>query len=815
MMNLADYRRRRQQLPDFLPWAGLVAPGVVLNKNGSLQRTARFRGPDLDSATEAELIAVSARLNNALKRFGTGWALFIEADRHPADDYPESRFPEAASWVVEEERRAAFLEAGSHFESSFHITFVFLPPPEREAKIERTLLETSSPQRRLDYREVLADFIERTDRALALLDGFMPEIAWIDDAATLTYLHGTISTARHPVKVPDVPFFLDWLIADKDLNGGFEPMLGAHHIRTLTVTGYPDATWPALLDELNHLGFAYRWMTRWIALDKHDAEGVLRFMRREWFKKRKGIMALLREVIYQRETQLIDTDAANKSLDADEALQELGSDLVAYGYVTTTVVVSDPDAARAAEKIGAVATAIRNAGFTVIEESLNAVDAWLGSLPGHCHANVRLHPVSSLNLVHMIPLSAVWAGPVRNEHLDGPPLIVAKSNGTTPFRLVTHVGDVGHMLVVGPTGAGKSVLLALMALQFRRYPKSQVIWFDKGRSSRATVLALGGTFYDLGVDDAAGAKGLAFQPLRGIDDPAERAWAADWIGGLLAHEKILVTPPVKETLWSALTSLASAPPPQRTLSGLTALVQSSALKAALQPYTVEGPFGHLLDAETDRMSEADVVAFEMEELMHVPTVVPPVLTYLFHRLEARFDGRPTLMPIDEAWVFLDDPMFAPRLREWLKVLRKKNVAVVPATQSLADIAASTIAPALIESCPSRILLPNDRAIEPQSRGFYERLGCSDRQIELIARGQPKRDYYIQSREGNRLFELGLGPVALAFCGAGSKQDQAQIDAILAAEPVERFAEIWLRAKNLDWAADLIAPAKPSIPEIAA
>ncbi len=579
----------------------------------------------------------------------------------------------------------------------------------------------------------------------------------------------------------------------------------------LTVTGYPDSTWPALLDELNHLGFAYRWMTRWIAMDKHDAEGVLRFMRREWFKKRKGIMALLREVIYQRETQLLDTDAANKSVDSDEALQELGSDLVAYGYITTTIVVSDPDPARAAEKIGAAATTIRNAGFTVIEETLNAVDAWLGSLPGHCHANVRLHPVSSLNLVHMIPLSAVWAGPARNEHLDGPPLIVAKSNGTTPFRLVPHVGDVGHMLVVGPTGAGKSVLLSLMALQFRRYPKSQVIWFDKGRSSRATVLALGGTFYDLGTDDASG---LAFQPLRGIDEPAERAWAADWIGGLLAHEKVPVTPAVKETLWSALASLASAPAPQRTLSGLAALVQSNALKAALQPYTVDGPFGRLLDAEADRMSDADIVAFEMEELMHTPTVVPPVLTYLFHRLETRFDGRPTFMPIDEAWVFLDDPMFAPRLREWLKVLRKKNVAVVPATQSLADIAASSIAPALIESCPSRILLPNDRAIEPQSRTFYERLGCSERQIELIAQAQPKRDYYIQSRDGNRLFELGLGPVALAFCGAGSKEDQAAIDTILAAQPTASFAEIWLRNKDLPWAADLVFAEDRPVPEAA-
>src|SRR6185437_8033765 len=100
----------------------------------------------------------------------------------------------------------------------------------------------------------------------------------------------------------------------------------------------------------------------------------------------------------------------------------------------------------------------------------------------------------------MIPLSAVWAGPPRNDHLDGPPLLIGKSNGCTPFRVVPHVGDVGHMLVVGPTGAGKSVLLALMALQFRRYPGSQILWFDKGRSSRATVLALDGAFYDLGAE---------------------------------------------------------------------------------------------------------------------------------------------------------------------------------------------------------------------------------------------------------------------------------------------------------------------------
>ena len=118
MLNLTEYRQRPALLADWLPWAGLVAPGVVLNKDGSFQRTARFRGPDLDSATQGELIATSARLNNALRRLGSGWALFVEAERRPAADYPHSEFPEPLSWLVDEERRATFEDSGNHFEAS-------------------------------------------------------------------------------------------------------------------------------------------------------------------------------------------------------------------------------------------------------------------------------------------------------------------------------------------------------------------------------------------------------------------------------------------------------------------------------------------------------------------------------------------------------------------------------------------------------------------------------------------------------------------------------------------------------------------------
>jgi len=805
MLSLAEYRNKPQSLADFLPWVALVAEGVVLNKDGSFQRTARIRGPDLDSATPAELVGTTARLNNALRRLGSGWAVFIEASRNAAQSYPQSKFPDPVSALVDVERKAQFEEAGAHFESAYYLTFLYLPPAEEAARAEAWLYEGRRRDGGVDAHEVLKGFIDRTDRVLQLIEGFVPEAVWLSDEETLTYLHSCISTRRHRARVPEVPMYLDAILVDEALAGGLEPRLGKAHLRTLTVLGFPSATYPGILDELNRLAFPYRWSTRAIALDKTDATKILTRIRRQWFAKRKSVMAILKEVMTNEASALLDTDAHNKALDADAALQELGSDLIGQAYVTTTVTVWDDDVRAADEKLRLVEKVIQGRDFTCIAESVNAVEAFLGSLPGHAYANVRQPPVSTLNLAHMIPLSAVWAGPERNDHLDGPPLLFAKTEGATPFRLSLHVGDVGHTLVVGPTGAGKSVLLALIALQFRRYPGSQIFAFDFGGSIRAAALAMGGDWHDLGgalSDDAV--EPVALQPLAAILDPAEQAWAAEWVAGILAREGVAVTPEAKEHLWSSLTSLASAPAIERTLTGLSVLLQSGTLKRALQSYCVGGPWGRLLDGETEGLGEADVQVFETEGLIGT-AAAPAVLAYLFHRVERRLDGRPTLLIVDEGWLALDDPTFGAQLREWLKTLRKKNASVVFATQSLADIESSAIAPAIVESCPTRLFLPNERAIEPQITSIYRRFGLNDRQIEIIARATPKRDYYCQSRRGNRLFELGLGDVALAFTAASSKSDQTAIARILAEHGHDGFAAGWLRHKGLDWAANLLTP----------
>jgi type IV secretion system protein TrbE len=808
MMNLAEYRGKPKRLADYLPWAALVAPGIILNKDGSFQRSAAFRGPDLDSATPAELIGATARLNSALRRLGSGWTLFVEAARGQAGDYPDSNFPDPVSALVDEERRAQFTGEGAHFESRYYLTLVWLPPADDAARAQNWLYENRNTDVSTGA-DALASFADRTNRLLALIQSFMPEAVWLDDGETLTYLHGCISTKVQRVRVPETPAYLDALLPDQSLTGGLEPRLGDMHLRTLSVSGFPSATFPGILDDLNALSIPYRWMTRAICLDKSDATKILTRIRRQWFAKRKSVAAILKEVMTNEASTLIDTDAANKASDADDALQELGADMVSTVYLSVTVTVWDESAIIADAKLRLVEKIIQGRDFTCMTERTNALEAWMGSLPGQLYANVRAFPVSTLNLAHIMPLSAIWAGPQRNDHLGGPPLFIAKTQGSTPFRFSTHVGDVGHSLVIGPTGAGKSVLLALIALQFRRYPRAQVFAFDFGGSIRAAALAMGGDWHDLGgaLSDAA-AEPVALQPLAQIDQADERIWALDWLAGLLSREGVAIDPQAKDHLWSALASLASAPMSERTLTGLAVLLQDQTLKQALMPFCLGGPWGRLLDAEGERLGSSKVQAFETEGLVGT-AAAPAVLAYLFHRIERRLDGSPTLIIVDEGWLALDDATFGAQLKEWLKTLRKKNACVIFATQSLSDIDGSSIAPAIIESCLTRLFLPNERAIEPQIRSIYTRFGLNDRQIEIIARATPKRDYYAQSRAGNRLFELGLGPLALALCAASSKSDQLAISELIARNGAERFAAHWLRHCGLHWAAALLlSPTSP-------
>ena len=271
-------------------------------------------------------------------------------------------------------------------------------------------------------------------------------------------------------------------------------------------------------------------------------------IRRQWFAKRKSIAAILKEVMTNEASALLDTDAHNKAIDADAALQELGTDQIGEAFVTATVTVWDGDPAAADEKLRLVEKVIQGRDFTCMIETVNAVEAWLGSLPG---PRLRQRPAAADLDAQSRPHDPACRrygrgrrGTIisRLRRYSSPRRRDRPRSGS---RSMSAMSDI--RLIVGPTGAGKSVLLALMALQFRRYPEAQVFAFDFGGSIRAAAFAMGGDWHDLGGAIAGeAAEFVALQPLARIDDVSERGWAAEWIASILAREKIEVTPETKD-----------------------------------------------------------------------------------------------------------------------------------------------------------------------------------------------------------------------------------------------------------------------------
>jgi type IV secretion system protein VirB4 len=224
------------------------------------------------------------------------------------------------------------------------------------------------------------------------------------------------------------------------------------------------------------------------------------------------------------------------------------------------------------------------------------------------------------------------------------------------------------------------------------------------------------------------------------------------------------------------------------------------LRDGLNAYSVSGPLGRFFDAEQDSLGQCRFQTFEIEALMAGgEAVVVPVLTYLFHRIDQRLDGRPTLIVLDEAWVMLANSLFGAKIEEWLRTLRKKNAAVILATQSLSEVANSPQRDVILESCPTKILLPNPEAQNPNITELYREFGLTERQIEIVAHATPKRHYYYVSPLGRRLFELGLGSATLTMIGTAGKEDILRAKHLIN-EHGDQWAYHWLQLNLGDeWA----------------
>lgn len=772
---------------DLVNYAFFVAPGVLLLKDGSVMTAWYYQGPDLDYAAPEEMERLSAQVSAAATRCGTGWMWHLDVIRRPALGYmPRGAFAHPTVALIDEEARLRYQRDG-HFETVSALAITYLPPPEVEAQLSALLYD--GPERhRPGWEQVLASFTRTVQEIEDMLTGVL-QLRRMDDADLLTYLHLCVTGIDQPIRVPHVPVDLDSLIANQDVVGGFRPKIGQLHLRVLSLDGYPHMSEPGAQAFLHELPMAYRWSTRFLFLDRLQAEALISKKRRYWWQKRHTFGAVMAEAAHGEEGRFGNQDAVDMAHDANAAAAEAASGDVIYGLYTMTLMVMDADEGTVEQQQRDLLKQVQRYGFGCRIEEANALDAWLGSLPGHGYQNVRRVPMHSLNLADLLPLTSIWAGLATNPNPyfppDSPPLMLTATTGQTPFRLHLHVSDAGNAAVLGPIRSGKSTFLGMSMAQFARYPGAQVFCFDKGASSFVVAQASGATYYDIGADQT-----VAFCPLAQVDAEHEREWALDWLEDLLYLQGVTVTPGQRHALWRALSLLGEGT--GRTITDLVATVQDETLRAGLQHYTLAGGAGPLLDAAQDSLRASNFVVFEMETLLSRGAKdLIPVLLYLFHRIDQRCQtGVPTLIVIDEAWLLLARDRFGQKLEEWLRTLPKKNAAVVLATQSLADIERSPYRSVIVESCPTKIFLPNAEARTEQSAALYRALGLNDRQIELLSYATPKKHYFYSSPLGRRLFDMHLGPVARAFVGAGGREDIARATALIA-QHREEWPYYWL------------------------
>lgn len=814
MIKLKEFRTTAHALPDLLNYAAAIDNGIFLNKDGSLSAGFYYRSSDVSSVTFNERNLLAAKINSILSRLGNGWALHIDSSRTQVSSYIDeksNKFTDKLSHLLDEERREFFTK-GSHFETVYTMVFTYLPPHKNVTRMADLMIDdqankkTPMSKKILDYfKNSLAEFENSISnyvyikpmRSHKIIDEFN-QVHYQDDF--LEFTNFAISGNRHPIQLPDVGMYLDSYIGAYEFFSGMRPKIGNKYIGIVAIDGFPSTSTPNILNDLQELSINYRWNTRFIFMDQHEANTVLTSYRRKWKQKVRG----WRDELMGKTGGQEDEFAKQMVYETDSAIAESNSNLISFGYYSSNIIVFDENPERLEHNLKEVKSTIEKLGFTPRIESINAVEAYIGSLPGHTIQNVRRPIINTMNLSHLMPLSSIWAGEVHNSNdkypPQSPPLMQTITHGSTPFRLNLHVGDIGHTMIFGPTGFGKSTLLANILIAHQRYPNSKTFAFDKGRSLLPATAGLQGSHFDIGNDDEE--LKLTFAPLANVKTANQIAWAESWIETCLVLQGVTMTPAYKKTIHQAMISHSSNG--SKSLTDFVSNLQNNDLRDALNPYTVSGAMGYLLDGEDEDFDLSNAInTFEIEELINLGDKnLVPVLLYLFHRIEQSLDGSPAMIILDEAWIALGHPVFKEKIREWLKVLRKANCSVVLATQSLSDAAKSGLLDVLQESCSTKILLPNPNAFNKGTESnlgpydFYKIFGLNDAQIMIVSLATKKREYYYISELGSRLFDLALGQINLAFTAAADKKSILEMKKIIADHGIKDFPFKWLDHKGV-------------------
>ena len=706
----------------YIPYEMLLNDGIVLNKNSGFQATFKIRFKDLNYLGQNEITQIMNQLNNAYKRLPDGYSFHWDVIRSKSDKYPKKDLTDKPipTQIIDIMREDS-VKNGTFYITELYLTITYLMQTETTDKLDELMEKFKSflPGKKIKknteeksvllkkFNEELKEFKDTVDLFISQFYSVTEDIKKLENDELLGYLYSAVNLEKlEKMRTPKNNYImLDEVLSNSTITNGENFKMNDDYVKVITINAFPDAVMPRVFDALENFDFEYRYVTRFIMLEREEALKMLRDFQLYFNAKTKTFFQWLVEAATQKEITKVDTTAVNNVDESTLAEEELKTGNLAYGYYTFSFIIKDKNLENLDKKVQEVKKALAFYDFVGNEDKYNRFDTLIGSLPGNITNNIRRMPMNTYLLSALAPMSSLYTGHRYNKYLKDIALFTTKTEKEL-FYFNIHNGDIGHTLIVGPSGAGKSFLLGMIASNFMKYdwqkPKfedyinengkrmekitgyekknSQVFFFDKDSSSKVLTITSGGKFYDLGNNE------VAFQPLKDIHIESEKEWALGWILSILEQEGIPSNAMNRNLVWEALKSLSNAPRELRTLSNLSSTIQSHEMRNALSIYCGENAYGQYFDNNIDDMSDSNIITFEMGNVIKTKKVVAPLLDYVFHRIEKeKLDGTPTCIVLDECWLFLNNDKMRAKIVDWLKTLRKKNTSIVLATQSLMDI----------------------------------------------------------------------------------------------------------------------------------
>ncbi len=720
----------------YIPYKCFWNSNTILLKNNAFLRVIKIKGFSFETADDEDIDIKKEARNNLLKGMVSGnIGLYFHTIRKKKEAFPEGEMTNAFAKRINDEWKIRH-DGDRSFANEHYLSIIRKDDTQGLAKaatfFKRLRNKIDEKAKIRNMRENFIEMEEITSRILNGLSNYGAELLDVVETnngifSEVCNFLGSLVNCGYSQNYRFIPYGLDSYLPVNKIYFGSKNFEVKFPFNTkyggmVSIKEYRNITNAGMMDGFLQLPFEFIISQSFEYINRTVAISNIQLQQRRLIQSEDVAVSQIQEI--------------------DEALDATMSGRFAFGKHHLSIMCTDDNMKSIENDLSMIIVEFSNIGITAVRERLNMEASFWAQLPGNFSYVVRGATINTLNLSSFASFHNYPTGKIKRNHW-GPAVTVLNTVSGTPFFFNFHVRDVGHTMIIGPTGSGKTVTMNFLCAQAQKF-NCRMFFFDKDRGAEIFIRAMGGKYTTIDTSKSSG-----FNPLALPETNENKTFLNEWIRSMVSVNGETITATDMARINEAVNGNYKLPFKKRILRNIAPFLGISGpdtLAGRLEMWHSDGSRAKLFDNEIDNIDffSSKVFGFDMGELLKDKVSISPVLLYLFHRISASLDGTPTMIILDEAWALIDNPVFAPRIKDWLKVLRKLNAFVVFATQSVEDATKSAISDTLVQQTATQIYLPNLKATEAYRTIFM----LSEREFQLIKTIDPGSRYFLIKQDNS-------------------------------------------------------------------